>query len=55
MITPYILEITDDFSEDIKQDIDHIINTLDYNPIWQTIEWQIMLQKTQYTNASFFV
>lgn len=55
MITPYILEITDDFPKDIKQDIDNIIHTLNYNPIWQTIEWQIMLWETGYTNKSFFV
>ena len=55
MFSPRILEITDNFPEHIKQDIDSIINTLDYNPIWQTIEWQIMLRETKYTNQNFFV
>lgn len=55
MFSPHIIEITNNFPENIRQDIDSIINDLDYNPIWQTIEWQLMLWETGYTNKSFFV
>ncbi|HBB27366.1 TPA: hypothetical protein DCZ36_02630, partial [Candidatus Gracilibacteria bacterium] len=55
MISPFILEITANFPANIKKDIDILLSSLDYNPIWQTIEWQAMLLKTKYAKKSFFI
>lgn len=55
MFVPIILEITRNFPENIKKDIGSLLSPLDYNPIWQTIEWQTMLRETGYTQKSFFV
>lgn len=55
MISPLILEIQDNFPENIRKDIGDMVSKLDYAPIWQTIEWQLMLRKTSYTQKSFFV
>lgn len=55
MISPFILEITPNFPTNIKKDMDILLSSLDYNPIWQTIEWQTMLLKTKYAKKSFFI
>ncbi|MDD2891696.1 MAG: peptidoglycan bridge formation glycyltransferase FemA/FemB family protein [Candidatus Gracilibacteria bacterium] len=55
MCSPLILEITSNFPANIKKDIDTLISLLDYNSIWQTIEWQVMLYETRYVYKSFFV
>lgn len=55
MISPLILEITSNFPANIKKDIDALISPLAYHPVWQTIEWQMMLMETQYVKKSFFV
>lgn len=55
MHSSLILEITSNFPANIKKDIDTLISLFDYNPIWQTIEWQVMLYETKYIRKSFFV
>lgn len=55
MLSPIIFEITSSFPENIKEDIDTLLSSLSYNPIWQTVEWQIMILETGYAKKSFFV
>lgn len=55
MFSAKILEIRSSFPENIKQDIQDILKSMPYQPIWQTIEWQIMLLKTGYAKQSFFI
>lgn len=52
---PTILEISRNFPTNIKKDISHLITSLPYCPIWQTIEWQLMLRETGYATQSFFI
>lgn len=55
MLSPFILEVTRNFPANIKKDIDILLSPLSYHPVWQTIEWQIMLLETKYAKKSFFV
>lgn len=55
MPIPIIKKITGDFPKKLVKDIDILMSSLDYNPIWQTIEWQMMLKKTKYVQESFFI
>ncbi len=52
---PTILEISRNFPTNIKKDISHLLATLPYCPIWQTVEWQLMLRETGYATQSFFI
>lgn len=48
-------EITPDFPLSISTSMDEVLSALAYRPIWQTVEWQLMLQEARYTKKSFFV
>jgi len=55
MPSPLILEIQSNFPANIRKDIDVCLSLLAYAPIWQTIEWQLMLAEAGYVQKSFFV
>ena len=55
MLSPLIFEITNNFPSNLRKDIDLLSSTLEYGPIWQTIEWQTMLRRTKYVEKSYFV
>jgi hypothetical protein len=52
---PTILEISRNFPTNIKKDIAGFLSLLHYVPIWQTVEWQLMLRETGYVRQSFFI
>lgn len=39
----------------LREDIKILSGNYDYNPIWQSIEWNLMLQKTKYIKKWFFI
>ena len=51
----FIFEIGKSFPKNIRKDIDALLVTLPYEPIWQTIDWQIMLYETGYVTRSIFL
>lgn len=55
MHSPLMLEITGNFPANIRKDINTLASGLGYDSVWQTIEWQLMLQETGYATKSFFV
>ena len=40
---------------DIRKDIEKLLLSISYEPIWQTVDWNLMLQKTWYANKWFFI
>lgn len=41
--------------EKIEKNISKLLEKSEYNPIWQSIKWNLMLQKTDYIEAGFFI
>ena len=55
MFQSTILEINPDFPSQVRRGINELLAKLDYQPVWQTIEWQLMLRESEYAAKSFFV
>lgn len=50
------IEITPDFSGKIESGIFDLVKKIEqYQPVWQSIEWQKMLLRSKYSTKSFFI
>jgi uncharacterized protein YerC len=49
------IEILEDNYDEINYLIDDLLNTQEYSSIWQTIQWNKMLKKSNYIKKGIFL
>jgi hypothetical protein len=49
------IQVDECFSIKIANQIDELVKSLNYSPIWQTIGWNSMLRTTKYIENGIFI